>query len=79
MDELKKIAVLESMVEAQMLESALTEQDIPHLIKSYHDTAYDGLFQSQLGWGCIEAPASYESEILQLLNALRTQGDESEA
>ena len=74
MNELKKIAVLDTMVEAQILESMLKQQDIPHVIKTYHDSAYDGLFQGQKGWGHVEAPAKHETEILMLLNDLRTQG-----
>ena len=73
MDEVKKIAVLDDMVQAQMLESMLKEQDIPHVMKTYHDSAYDGLFQEQKGWGHIEAPAKYESTILSLLDALKDQ------
>lgn len=73
MDDLKKIAVLDDMVQAHMLESMLNEQNIPHVMKTYHDSAYDGLFQEQKGWGHIEAPAKYESKILSLLDALKDQ------
>ena len=71
MDDFKKIAVLDDMVQAQMLELLLKEQSIPHLLKTYHDSAYDGLFQEQKGWGHIEAPAEHENEILELLDAVR--------
>ena len=40
-----EVSVLENIIEAQVIESILTEQNIPHRIRSYHDTAYDGLFQ----------------------------------
>ena len=73
MDGLKKIALLDNMVEAQMLESMLKEHDIPHVIRTYHDSAYDGLFQHSKGWGHIEAHEQHESEILTLLDNLRTQ------
>ena len=73
MNKLKKIAVLNSIVEAQVLGAMLKEQDIPHLIKTYHDSAYDGLFQCPKGWGHVEAPEEYENEILTLLDNLRTQ------
>ncbi|MBW2644080.1 MAG: hypothetical protein JRC89_12125, partial [Deltaproteobacteria bacterium] len=45
------IAVLDNIIEAQLIKSILNEQNIPHLIRSFHDTAYDGLFQVQMGWG----------------------------
>lgn len=72
MNELKKVAVLDSMVEAHVLESMLKQREIPHLIQSYHDSAYDGVFQGPRGWGHVEAPPSYEEEILMLLQDLRS-------
>lgn len=72
-NEFVKIATLESLVEAQVMESILTDQRIPHRIRSFHDTAYDGLFQLQKGWGDLYAPVSYESEIIDILTGIRTQ------
>ena len=72
-NEFVKIATLESLVEAQVLESILTDQHIPYRIRSFHDTAYDGLFQLQKGWGDLYAPASYEAEIIEILTGIRTQ------
>lgn len=37
--------MLRSAIEAQVLESMLMDSGIPHVIKTYHDSAYDGLFQ----------------------------------
>ena len=72
-NEFVKIATLESLVEAQVMESILTDQRIPHRIRSFHDTAYDGLFQLQKGWGDLYSPVSYESEIIDILTGIRTQ------
>jgi hypothetical protein len=58
-----KILVLRNEVEAHLMEQALTSQGIPHLVRSYHDSAYNGLFQTQKGWGHIEAPADRKEEI----------------
>jgi hypothetical protein len=66
-----KIAVLENAIEAQLVDSVLTELNIPHRIRSFHDTALDGLYQVQKGWGNIEAPATYQTEIIQILNEIR--------
>ena len=46
-----KVDILENEIEAQLLDSILNERNIPHHIQSYHDTAYNGLFQTQKGWG----------------------------
>ena len=71
MEEYTKIAVLENEIEARLLESVLMERGIPHLIRSYHDTAYDGLFQTQKGWGIISAPGFCHEEISEILADLR--------
>ena len=74
MSELKKVAVLDSVVEAQVLETTLKQRDIPHVIRPYHDSAYDGLFEGPKGWGHIEVAPEHETEVLALLEDLRTQG-----
>ncbi len=66
-----KISNLENAIEAQLLESILTERDIPHNIRSFHDTAYDGLFQFQKGWGKILAPLNYKKEVMEILSSIR--------
>ncbi|MFC1856738.1 hypothetical protein ACFL9U_01785 [Thermodesulfobacteriota bacterium] len=76
--EFTKIASLENTFEAQLVESFLTEQGIPHRIRSFHDTAYDGLFQVQKGWGAIFAPLTYEREILDILKSIRSSDYEME-
>lgn len=64
MDEFKKIIVLDNEIEARLIDSVLTERNIPHRMKSYHDSAYDGIFQAHKGWGHIEAPLRYKEEII---------------
>ncbi|MBU1711749.1 MAG: hypothetical protein KKD47_01460 [Proteobacteria bacterium] len=73
MDEFRKIAVLDNLVEAQVLDSMLNEQEIPHMMKTYHDSAYDGLFQMSKGWGHVEASEEHRAEILAILEHLRTR------
>ena len=66
-----KIATLENDIEAGLLESILTERDIPYRMISYHDTAFDGLFQTQKGWGYVSAPEAFHEEIEEILSDLR--------
>ena len=68
-----KITGLENIVEAQLMESILKENAIPHRIRSFHDTAYDGLFQFQKGWGEIYAPEEMKEEILDIMAVVRAQ------
>jgi len=50
---LKTLMKPENEAEANVIKSVLEENGISAEIKSFHDTAYDGLFQSQYGWGLI--------------------------
>jgi hypothetical protein len=68
-----KIAVLDSGVESQIVCSILDDRGIPYFARSYHDTAYDGLFQVQKGWGEVCAPVENKDEILEILNDLRNK------
>jgi hypothetical protein len=70
-----KIAVLNHEIEAGLVRSILEERDIPHYMGSYHDTAYDGLFQTQKGWGYVRAPEAYREEILEILTDLRNKAE----
>ena len=72
-----RIVILENAIEAQLVRSILDQHQIPHRIRSFYDTAYNGLFQMQKGWGEITAPASYKQEILDIVKDI--QSDQSEA
>lgn len=69
--EYKRVTALENPFEAQLLESILKEHEIPHRLRSHHDTAYDGLFQMQKGWGEVFAPESQHGHILEILEQIR--------
>ena len=71
MDAYVKVATLDNDIEAHLLHSILTERDIPHMMRSYYDTAYDGLFQTQKGWGYVSAPKNYHEEILEIISDIR--------
>jgi type III secretory pathway lipoprotein EscJ len=50
---MKNLMKPENEAEANVIKSVLEEHGIYAEIRSFHDTAYDGLFQSQYGWGVI--------------------------
>ncbi len=75
MEEFKKILILENEIEARLLDSVLNERNIPHRIRSYHDSAYDGIFQAQKGWGVALAPPEYEEEIQSIYDDLPLEED----
>lgn len=76
MQEYIKITVLDNTIEAQLIVSILDERNIPHRMRSFYDTAYDGLFQVQKGWGEIFAPAAFKAEILEIIKEIK-MGDQS--
>jgi len=68
-----KILVLDNEIEAKLLSGLLSEKSIPHLIRSYHDSVYDGLFQLQSGWGHLEAPENFREEIMAIYSGMSTE------
>lgn len=63
-----KILVFKNEIEAMLLDEILTEKKIPHIIRSYHDSALNGLWQTPTSWGHVEAPEEYREEIMQTYN-----------
>ncbi len=79
MDKLEKIAVLDNEVQAELVDSVLSERGIPHLMQSYHDSALDGIYQARSGWGHIEAPADAKNEILAVIEEIKRQASSAAA
>lgn len=77
MEEFTKVSILENDIEAQLVDSILTERNIPHRMRSYHDTAYDGLYQSQKGWGYVSAPRIYHQEVIDIISDVRRAANRS--
>ena len=76
MEDLERIIDLDNEMIATLMESILNEREIPHILRTYHDSAYDGLWAYQQGWGFIEAPAEYREEIVQIFNDIMKQQDQ---
>lgn len=75
MSDTVKIAVLDSQIEAQSVESALRDLGIPHVIRSYEDLVLDGLFLGSKGWGHVEAAEEHRAAVLAVLEDLRSSAD----
>ncbi|MFH1623900.1 MAG: hypothetical protein ABID54_01940 [Pseudomonadota bacterium] len=56
LDKLSRICVLESKFEGDVISDALEREDVTFIIKEFKDTAYNGLFIPQLGWGEVMVP-----------------------
>ena len=73
MDKLEKIAVLDNEVQAELVDSVLEERGIPHLMRSYYDSAMNGIYQTPAGWGHVEAPSACRAEILAVIEDIKRQ------
>jgi hypothetical protein len=62
-----KAGVVETRFEGDRVSQALNEAGIPYLIKSFHDTAYDGLYIFQKGWGAVLVPEEFLEQTEQLI------------
>ena len=48
-----RVATIENRFEADLITRALTTEGIEYLIKTFEDTAYDGLFVTQKGYAAL--------------------------
>ena len=60
-DRLIPIYTLANRFEADLLMDALHREGVPAILRSFEETAYDGLFVPQRGWGQIMVPEEYAS------------------
>jgi len=51
-----KIFVVENKFEADLLSQALQKEGVPVMVRTFSDTAYDGLYIPQKGWAAIMVP-----------------------
>jgi hypothetical protein len=78
-----KAGIIENRFEGDRIRQALEEAQIPYLVKSFLDTAYDGLYIPQKGWGAVMVPEDLrekaEKIILEVKTSFREEGrDESD-
>ena len=73
---MKNLMKPENEAEANVIKSILEDHGIFVEIKSFHDTAYDGLFQSQYGWGVIRVSETDFPEALRIIEEWRRASPE---
>ena len=66
MDQWVKVGTVENRFEGDRISQTLQEAGIPFFIKSFLDTAYDGLYIPQKGWGVVMVPEK-NSEVAERL------------
>ena len=78
MEDFEKIMVLSNEFEAEILEEVLTDKQIPFGIIQRSDSALGGIVDLENGWGYLEAPPSYRSEIMKIYEEIRKSDVEPE-
>lgn len=73
---MKTLMKPENEAEANVIKSVLKEHGIHAEIQSFHDTAYDGLFQSQYGWGLIRVSEADFNEAKRVVKEWRDASPE---
>jgi len=76
--DLVRIHTVENRFEADLLIQSLRQEHIPAMLRRFEETAYDGLFVTQMGWGAILVPGDYEEEAARVISrvlASITHGD----
>ena len=73
-----KAGIIENRFEGDRIRQALEEAQIPFLVKSFLDTAYDGLYIPQKGWGAVMVPEELREKaeriILEVKTSFREEG-----
>jgi len=71
MDQWVKAGTVENRFEGDRISQALQEAGIPFLIKCFLDTAYDGLYIPQKGWGVVMIPEKNREEAEKLISEVK--------
>jgi hypothetical protein len=66
-----KVGTIENRFEGDRISQALREGGIPFLIKSFLDTAYNGLYLPQKGWGVVMVPEKHQEEAERLISEIK--------
>jgi hypothetical protein len=69
----ERILEFRNEIEARLVTSHLDDEGIPYQLISNHDSAYDGIFQLQMGWGHLLAPPEYADQIRRIYDDLVTR------
>lgn len=74
-----RILVFNNEIEAKLLSEILTDKNIPHIVRSFHDSVLDGVFQVNAGWGILESPEEFRDEILKIYQEMSLPGNQIES
>ena len=71
-----KAGIVENRFEGDRISQSLHEAEIPFMVKSFLDTAYDGLYVPQKGWGMVLVPESFLGEAEKIISEVKKSFEE---
>jgi len=71
MEQWVKAGTVENRFEGDRISQVLREAEISFLIKSFLDTAYDGLYIPQKGWGIVMVSQKHQEEAERLISEVK--------
>jgi hypothetical protein len=67
-----KVATVDNKFEADVLTNTLQKECIQVMVRSFHDTAYDGIYIPQKGWGIILVPAEDKDKAEEIIASVKS-------
>lgn len=67
---LVKVFILRDRFEADVITRELEKEGIPFLVRSFRDTAYNGIYIPQKGWGEIRVPDKEKNRAREIIASL---------
>ncbi|MBM4288870.1 MAG: DUF2007 domain-containing protein [Deltaproteobacteria bacterium] len=77
----EKLRIVQNRFEGELLAAALERSGVDFFLRTFEDTAYDGLFVAQEGWGVIWVASEdrwVAEDIVQKFDEAYTGGGEGE-
>ena len=71
-----KAGIVENRFEGDRISQSLREAEIPFMIKSFLDTAYDGLYVPQKGWGMGLVPETFAEDAEKIISEVKKSFEE---
>ena len=75
---LVKVFILKNWFEADIIKGELEKEGIPVLIRSFRDTAYDGIYIHQKCWGEVRVPEKEKKRAEEIIGALENAFEKGE-
>jgi len=72
------VKVAENRFEADRFRAALEQEGFTVMVRTFHDTAYDGIYEAQKGWGYVEVPKKDQERAERIIEELERAFAEEE-